>query len=510
MFVPPSEEQVPTDEQEAIIQSSASPLKVIAFAGTGKTTTLLLRSQRESNKRHLYLAFNKSVEEEAKRKFPGNVTSRTIHALAFQAVGKRYKVGKLSPYQVSRQINLPYYNALIVIRTLENWLISADQELGPQHAARDFLTRYKGAATSRLMDAATALWNTMLEGKLDSVPMTHSGYLKLFQLSNPELRYDTILLDEAQDTNLVTHELVMSQSKHSDIIVVGDDFQAIYAWRGAVSALSRIQAETLYLTQSFRFGQAVADVANGILSRYFALPKRMQGTGQTEVGYVDTRKRHTIVSRTNSHLSKRASELCQHARLHIAGGNGNGELPIFGTLMDIYHLWRNQKFEIRDPEVKCFESYEQAKSLAESEMLDHEYAVALRIVEEFGTTIPKRIEDIKAAMEHDPDQSDVYLTTTHKAKGGEWDRVIVADDFPKLFDKNGNLIPLGFDEGQLDPQEINLIYVAATRAKQQLQINPDIRRLIGGVGNHGFDRPGRGESQAGTGGSESSNGLNEK
>jgi superfamily I DNA/RNA helicase len=302
----------------------------------------------------------------------------------------------------------------------------------------------------------------------------------------------------------------MSQSKHSDIIVVGDDFQAIYAWRGAVSALSRIQAETLYLTQSFRFGQAVADVANGILSRYFALPKRMQGTGQTEVGYVDTRKRHTIVSRTNSHLFKRASELCQHARLHIAGSNGNGELPIFGTLMDIYHLWRNQKFEIRDPEVKCFESYEQAKSLAESEMLDHEYAVALRIVEEFGTTIPKRIEDIKAAMEYDPGQSDVYLTTTHKAKGGEWDRVIVADDFPKLFDKNGNLIPLGFDEGQLDPQEINLIYVAATRAKQQLQINPDIRRLIGGVGNHGFDRPGRGESQAGTGGSESSNGLNEK
>jgi superfamily I DNA/RNA helicase len=119
-------------------------------------------------------------------------------------------------------------------------------------------------------------------------------------------------------------------------------------------------------------------------------------------------------------------------------------------------------------------------------------------VEEFGATIPKRIEDIKAAMECDPDQADVYLTTTHKAKGGEWDRVIVADDFPKLFDKNGNLIPLGFDEGQIDPQEINLIYVAATRAKHQLQINPDIRRLISGAGNHGFDHSGWRESQAGT------------
>jgi len=70
--------------------------------------------------------------------------------------------------------------------------------------------------------------------------MLHDGYLKLYQLSNPVLQYDCILLDEAQDINPVTGEIIFSQSrafnfysKKTSIILVGDSHQQIYSFRGA-------------------------------------------------------------------------------------------------------------------------------------------------------------------------------------------------------------------------------------------------------------------------------------
>ena len=50
--------------------------------------------------------------------------------------------------------------------------------------------------------------------RTDSVfPVTHDTYLKLFQLSHPDLskRWDTILFDEAQDANPVTSVFVLNQ-----------------------------------------------------------------------------------------------------------------------------------------------------------------------------------------------------------------------------------------------------------------------------------------------------------
>jgi len=75
-----------TNEQEEIINCDLLPgkiLKIMAFAGTGKTTTLVEYTKRRPKIRFLYIAFNKSVQLEAARKFPGNVTARTTHSLAF-------------------------------------------------------------------------------------------------------------------------------------------------------------------------------------------------------------------------------------------------------------------------------------------------------------------------------------------------------------------------------------------------------------------------------------------
>ena len=62
-----------SDEQVAICKSNANEIKVNAFAGTGKTTTLLHYALTHPNQKFLYICYNKSIQLEAQEKFPKNV-----------------------------------------------------------------------------------------------------------------------------------------------------------------------------------------------------------------------------------------------------------------------------------------------------------------------------------------------------------------------------------------------------------------------------------------------------
>jgi len=87
-----------TKEQKDIIASTGN-IKINAVAGSGKTTTVIeYAATRPAGSRILYLAFNKSVKQEAIRKFASrglsNVTVETAHSLAFRHIvsRSRYKV----------------------------------------------------------------------------------------------------------------------------------------------------------------------------------------------------------------------------------------------------------------------------------------------------------------------------------------------------------------------------------------------------------------------------------
>ncbi|EGH45849.1 hypothetical protein PSYPI_27479, partial [Pseudomonas syringae pv. pisi str. 1704B] len=72
-----------TEEQLPAIHSFAKKLLVQAFAGTGKTTTLVGYATHNSSVKMLYLCYNKAVEIAAKNRFPRNVTCKTAHGLAY-------------------------------------------------------------------------------------------------------------------------------------------------------------------------------------------------------------------------------------------------------------------------------------------------------------------------------------------------------------------------------------------------------------------------------------------
>src|SRR5947199_10695822 len=83
---------VPTDEQLEAIELFADGrnLRINAFAGTGKTTTLQMLAEY-SGQSGLYLAFNRSAKFHAAGCFPDSVACHTTPSLAFQQTPAEYR-----------------------------------------------------------------------------------------------------------------------------------------------------------------------------------------------------------------------------------------------------------------------------------------------------------------------------------------------------------------------------------------------------------------------------------
>lgn len=474
-----------TPEQLAVCDSTAPVLKVMAGAGTGKTTTLRATAIRMRGQRVLYLAFNRSVKEEAQKRFPSNTRCMTAHGLAFAQIGKNYANkpdkligGSLRPFHLDGVIDNPYRGPLAALYAsricamVHAFTTGAGAQLDgaclPLDLAPVENSRFDPEA---MVAAARAAWKSMvdLEGK---VPMVHDGYLKLFQNSDPRLSYDAIMLDEAQDTNPTVAAIVARQD-HARRIYVGDPHQAIYSFRGASNAMDGVQADdTLMLTGSFRFGQAVADVANALLQAKGEKAMRLQGLGgPSKVGAITGPRAY--LSRGNSALFSRAvAALEKSERFAFVG-------PVSGYRFDLLEQTHDLQLgrKPRDPFLACFESFEQLQEHADA-LSDMEWVARCRIVEKYKSRVPGLVRQINARAMNKPEGADVVMTTCHKAKGLEFKTVEMAGDFRDFFDEEaGQWMDIeAFDQAGME--EVNLQYVASTRARETLCVSDKLERFL--------------------------------
>lgn len=146
--------------------------------------------------------------------------------------------------------------------------------------------------------------------------------VRLFRL-NPGIlasyqdRFEYILVDEYQDTNVAQNEIVlMLGARHKNVCVVGDTDQSIYAFRGA--DLRNIhqfedafdEVTVVVLEQNYRSTQTILDAANAVISRNFARkPKELwtdSGPGDKIVRYhaQDEGDEATFVSRSLESLHR--------------------------------------------------------------------------------------------------------------------------------------------------------------------------------------------------------------
>jgi len=455
----PVQQKKLTGEQLDVIKNPVKPgqvTKITAYAGTGKTSTLSAYSEFHHQDSALYLAFNKSVAEEARNRFQLHVTPSTIHGLAYRSVNAR-KFGPIASRLryglVMKLFGLnTLYSGAALIATLDNFLNSAADKTLPLH----IVDPRKTFKPDQLVAMSDKLWEKMRDGK-DQVPMTHSGYLKLYQLSKPYIPQKLIMLDEAQDTNPVTFDIVMRQvNEHkAKLIMVGDRRQAIYGWRGAINAMDMETQQTFHLTQSFRFGPQVAQLANGILARVFKETVMLKGYQERDTRIVSVAPtKHTCVCRTNYVLVTDAIGQAMLGRKVCIVGDFE---PFLRDLLDTFKLWAGHYNDIQSPYIRAFGSFHRLKDFAESGF-DQELAAKVQLVEHFQVNTPTAIEVLRRNMVSE-DAADVLYTTVHKAKGREWANVRLMDDFVKdvPYLKPGEVMT------REEEEEFHALYVAVTR-----------------------------------------------
>lgn len=135
-------------------------------------------------------------------------------------------------------------------------------------------------------------------------------------------RFEHVLVDEFQDTNLAQYTLLKHlASFHYNIFVVGDTDQSIYRWRGAdYRNLIRFEkdypdTQVILLEQNYRSTQSILDVAMAVIDQNpYRTPKKLfttRGTGEKITVYeaYDDRVESsfvvdTILSRISSQQSK--------------------------------------------------------------------------------------------------------------------------------------------------------------------------------------------------------------
>ncbi|RJP86281.1 MAG: ATP-dependent helicase [Desulfobacteraceae bacterium] len=469
-----------TPEQKQIVACDLSPgesLKVVAFAGTGKTSILVEYAKARPQLRFLYLAFNKSVQLEAAQKFPANVTARTSHSLAFGIKGYKHKDRLVSGFRAGTVMDAleldKFEDAKFTIDTLYRYLISASPKVARQHIPYQAKTFYEQCKEPMpdFVNLANRLGRLMCDGSDERIGMLHDGYLKLYQLSSPVLHYDCILLDEAQDINPVTSAFVMAQArpglrpKAASIILVGDTHQQIYSFRGAKDTLENIQtSKTLFLTRSFRFDNKVARIANMVLGIFKGEKKKVVGTPGAKTGKPEWDPEHyTVIARTNAAIFDKAVQLCRTRKIGFVGGIQGYRLQ---TIKDVYHLFAHQTGRIMDPFIKRFPEYGDLKAYVEA-VEDVELLSVCRVVENYKFSIPQLVRMITEKAV-DVKDAQVLLTTAHKSKGLEWPNVHLMGDFQPLIEKD-ELV----DPKTIEPDEFNLVYVAMTRTISRLRFDKE-------------------------------------
>jgi DNA helicase-2/ATP-dependent DNA helicase PcrA len=287
-------------EQRRAVEYRDGPLLVLAGAGSGKTRVLttrvahLVSAHGVRPERILAVTFTNRAAGEMRRRVaallgrePAGLWIGTFHSLCARLLRREaHRLGftpQFSIYDEDDRLALikrllerggyaprsfPPRHILSLISASKNRLVTAE-EMGA--AAEDKVTR-AAAEIYHELDKALAVANAMDFDNLLLHPLTllreHPDRLAFYQQ-----RFESVLVDEFQDTNRAQYLLVRQlAAQHRDVCVVGDDDQSIYAWRGAdVRNMLDFRedfadVELVRLEENYRSTQVILDAANGVIA----------------------------------------------------------------------------------------------------------------------------------------------------------------------------------------------------------------------------------------------------
>ncbi|MDQ0771574.1 hypothetical protein QF026_000040 [Streptomyces aurantiacus] len=349
------------------------------------------------------------------------------------------------------------------LRTVARFCHTADEAITRHHVPRlrglEDCTQHAQLA-AHIVPFARKAWDDLQHPDDGAVRFDHDHYLKIWALTQPKIHTDFLLLDEAQDTNPVVEQIFLAQRGHAQLVMVGDSAQAIYDWRGAKDVMTGFDGTQLALSQSFRFGRRLADEANRWLSIADA-PIRLTGTTAVPTELGPLTQPDAILCRTNvGAMAQVMNLLTAGHRVALVGGGD--------TLRALTLAARDLKEGHRTthPELVLFPSWGDLQDYAAYDPAGRDLQPLVDLVDTHGTDAI-----LSAVAQLVPEQqAEATVSTAHKAKGREWPRVKIADDFtpPRdsdQLDDTGRAVP-----GPIDDAEARLAYVAITRTRHHLDI----------------------------------------
>ena len=525
------------EERRRVLQHDVAAntvVKVQATAGCGKTRLLQAYAQARPRSSFLYVAFNKDLQEIKHAEFAAagatNITVKTAHSVAFGAMAHELRLSsRLTPIDRNTRKTLQqlgndevsYPQATAVKETLQAFTRSIDLLLCLAHVPYDAKHR------DRVLGYAEQIWEDVASGGSSGVE--HDEYMKLFQLLTPAMRfrkalqkYDVILLDEAHDLTPCQCDAFTAHDQYR-VIAMFDPHQCINQFRGAdgVAFLSAMPGLSFTLAKTFRFGNPLAAFVRNFIvaakphhSAFEIEPANVTTTIEAMADVTDAVARVgggglVVLARTNVQLLQTA-----HALLHrgvrqigwlgkFGSEFGSGGLKEWRQLCKFskgscgYQGWQAGKYNsykrahlgsgdgltksyITDPATTSRLLFLEAVGPAGLELMLIEIENAL------GETIREQPQLFKGRLEQKVSTKPTILfSTVHKAKGLGWANIYVDEDVLQYEDED--------QEGCLDSrwgangedskmefkgEELNITYVALTRATQQLMLHHTVADRI--------------------------------
>jgi DNA helicase II / ATP-dependent DNA helicase PcrA len=296
--------------QLAAVENYQGPTIVIAGAGSGKTRVLTVRIAHLMTHgvdpfRILALTFTNKAAKEMKERIAkilgerGNTEARNIWMGTFHSVFARIlraeadKLGypkdftiydtddsrsvikgivkewqlddKLyKPNQVHGRISIAKNNLIGPLEYLNNGeLMAGDAAVGREKMGEIYKAYAEKCFRSGAMDFDDLLFNTNILFR------DHPDVMLKYQS-----RFQYILVDEYQDTNLAQYNIVKTlAARHENLTVVGDDSQSIYAFRGAnIQNILNFRSDypdhkLLKLEQNYRSTKTIVGAANSLIEK---------------------------------------------------------------------------------------------------------------------------------------------------------------------------------------------------------------------------------------------------
>lgn len=316
----------PTEQQQKVIAHFQGHARVLAIAGSGKTTTMVHRIKKlieqhgVNPKKIRVLMFNTDAAIDFKKKIEkvlqgGSPYISTFHSFSYQFIEDAKHKGILPNYEYWIADNEFEIDKLIhkIIAELEKKELIEKGKVELDEV-RTSIGLWKGSLISpenaghKFNPDIVTVYKEFEEKRNEKNILTFDDFIPLtIQLLTTNIscqkqwlnRIEHFIIDEYQDINLSQQKLIeLLAGESANLMVVGDDDQTIYEWRGARPDYILKEFQTTFtskphstykLDETFRFGPILAQCAqNSIAQNSTRHPKNVFANKEKNKEYKNT------------------------------------------------------------------------------------------------------------------------------------------------------------------------------------------------------------------------------